>query len=132
MSPFYSHVLFMIAGLLAMTAGVGVARFLRRKRWWLKIHRTAGITGAICLGAGFAAAVVMVSQSGDGQFKVPHAWLGLATVLCTVAAPILGHLQFKIRAKLRQLRLWHRRTGYAALILTMISVLSGLTVAGII
>jgi len=132
MFPFYSHVLFMTAGLLAITAGVGVARFLRRKRWWLKIHRTAGITGAACLGAGFAAAIVMVSQSADGQFKVPHAWFGLATVLCTVAAPILGHLQFKIRTKIQQLRLWHRRTGYTALILTLLSVLSGLAVAGII
>ncbi|HEY5496737.1 MAG TPA: hypothetical protein VIK19_00230 [Syntrophales bacterium] len=132
MSPFYSHVLFMTAGLLAMTAGVSVARFLRRKSWWLKIHRTAGITGAACLSAGFAEAVVMVFQSGDGQFKVPHAWLGLATVLCAVAAPILGHLQFKIRSKIQHLRLWHRRTGYAALILTLLSVLSGLVVAGII
>jgi len=132
MSPFSFHVLFMTAGLLAMTSGVSVARYLRRKRWWLKIHRTAGIIGAVSLGAGFAAAVVMVSQSGDGQFKVPHAWLGLATILCAVAAPILGHLQFKIRSKIQQLRLWHRRTGYAALILTMLSVLSGLFVAGII
>ena len=129
---FYSHVIFMTAGLLAMTAGVGVARFLRQKRWWLKIHRTAGITGAVCLSAGFAAAVIMVSQSGDGQFKVPHAWLGLSTALCAIAAPTLGHLQFKIRTKIQQLRLWHRRTGYAVLILTLSSVLSGLAVAGII
>jgi hypothetical protein len=132
MFPFYSHVFFMTAGLLIMTAGVGVARFLRQKRWWLKIHRPAGITGALCLGAGFAAAVVMVSQSGDGQFKVPHAWLGLATVLGALAAPTLGHLQFKIRSKIQQLRLWHRRTGYAALILTLLSVLSGLVAAGIV
>jgi hypothetical protein len=132
MIPFYSHVLFMTTGFLAMTAGVGIARFLRRKHWWLKIHRVVGITGAVCLSAGVAAAVVMVSQSGDGQFKIPHAWLGLTTVLCALAAPALGHLQFKIRSKMQQLRLWHRRTGYAALLLTMFSVLSGLVVAGII
>jgi hypothetical protein len=132
MSPFSIHVSFMIAGLLTMATGVSVARFLRRKQYWMKIHRTAGITGAICLSAGFAAAVVMVSQSGDGQFKVPHAWLGLTTVLCAVAAPTLGHLQFKIRSKIQHLRLWHRRTGYAALILILLSILSGLVVAGII
>ena len=131
-SAFYVHAFVMTAGLLAMTAGVSVARFLRRKQWWLKIHRTAGIAGAVCLSIGFAAAVVMISQSGDGQFKVPHAWLGLATVLCAVAAPTLGHLQFKIRSKMQQLRLWHRRTGYVALILTLLSALSGLVVAGII
>lgn len=115
-----------------MATGVSIARFLRQKRWWLKIHRTAGITGAACLSAGFAAAVVMVSQSGDGQFDVPHTWLGLATVLCAVAAPTLGHLQFKIRSIIQQLRLWHRRIGYTALILTLFSVFSGLVIAGII
>ncbi|HAJ25786.1 MAG TPA: hypothetical protein DCG53_00810 [Syntrophus sp. (in: bacteria)] len=132
MSTFYIHVFFMTAGLLAMTAGVGIARFLRQKRWWLKIHRAAGITGAVCLSAGVAAAVVMVSLSGDGQFKVPHAWLGLATFLCAITAPTLGHLQFKIRSKIQQFRLWHRRTGFAALLLALMSVLSGLVVAGII
>ncbi len=132
MSPFYIHVFSMTTGLLAMTAGVGVARFLRQKRWWLNIHRTAGITGAVCLSTGFAAAVVMVSQSGGGQFDIPHAWLGLTTVLCAVTAPTLGHLQFKIRSKIQQLRLWHRRTGYAALLLTLLSALSGLVVAGIV
>jgi len=132
MSAFYVHAFFMTAGLLAMTAGVSVARFLRRKQWWLKIHRTAGITVVVCLSAGFAAAIVMVSQSGGGQFKIPHAWLGLVTVLCTVAAPTLGYLQFKIRSKIQQLRLWHRRTGYAALTMTLLSVLSGLVIAGII
>jgi len=132
MYPFYSHVFFMTAGLLIMTAVVGVARFLRRKRWWLKIHRPAGIAAAVCLGAGFAAAAVMISQSGDGHFKVPHAWLGLATFICVLVAPTLGHLQFKIRSKIQQLRLWHRRTGYAALLLALLSALSGLVVAGIV
>lgn len=122
----------MTAGALAITAGIGIAKFLRLKRWWLKIHRAAGITGAVCLSAGFAAAVVMVSQSGDGQFKVPHAWLGLATVLCAIAAPTLGHLQFKIRSKIQQLRLWHRRTGYTVLLLALLSALSGLIAAGIV
>lgn len=132
MYPFYSHVLFMTTGLLAMTAGVGIARFLRQKRWWLKVHRPAGIAGAVCLSAGFAAAVVMVSQSGGGHFQVPHTWLGLVTILCAIAAPTLGHLQFKIRSKIQQLRIWHRRTGYAALTLALLSVLSGLFTAGIL
>jgi hypothetical protein len=132
MSPFYSHVLFVNAGLLAITTGVVIARFLRQKRWWLKIHRPAGIIGAACLSAGFVAAVVMVSQSGGGHFLVPHTWLGLAAVLCAVAAPILGHLQFKIRSIMPQLRRWHRRIGYASLFLAMFSVFSGLVAAGIV
>jgi hypothetical protein len=132
MFSFYSHVFFMTAGLLTITAGIVVARFMRQKRWWLKVHRPAGIVGAVCLSAGVAAAAIMISQSGDGHFKVPHAWLGLATFLCALAAPTLGQLQFKIRSKIQQLRLWHRRTGYAALILTTLSVLSGMVAAGIV
>lgn len=115
-----------------MTAGVVIARFLRQKRWWLKVHRPAGITGAVFVSAGLAAAIVMVSQSGGSHLQVPHTWLGLATVLCAITAPTLGHLQFKIRSKIQQLRLWHRQIGYIALLLVLLSVLSGLFAAGIL
>lgn len=132
MYPFYTHVAFMGTGLLLMAVGIFVARFLRKKHWWLRLHRPAGITGAFCLGAGFAAAVVMVSQGGGGHFTVPHAWLGLAAVLFAVSTPVLGHLQFKIRSQIQQLRRWHRRTGYISLFLGILTFFSGLAVAGYI
>lgn len=118
------------AGLL-MLAGIVTVRFLRRKQWWLKCHRAAGSVGAGCLIIGFIAAMVMVSQSGTGHFAIPHTWMGMATVLFGVATPVMGHLQFKFRSQIRQLRTWHRRSGYMALGLIWLSIGSGLFVSGI-
>jgi hypothetical protein len=132
MSLFYGHVSLMVTGFLLMAAGVGIAMFLRQKRWWLKFHKTIGVTGVACLVAGFATAVAMVSQSGDGQFKAPHAWMGLATLLVAVAAPIVGQLQFKIRSKTQPLRLAHRWAGRVTLAMTFLAALSGLRIAGIL
>jgi uncharacterized membrane protein YhhN len=132
MYPFYTHVAFMGAGLISMAAGIFIVRFLRKKHWWLRFHRFVGIIGVICLGTGLVAAVVMVSQGGDGHFRLPHAWLGLAAVLFAIVTPVLGHLQFKIRSQIQQLRRWHRRTGYTSLLVVILTVLSGLAVAGCI
>jgi len=132
MYPFYIHVAFMGTGLILMAAGVFVVRFLRKKHWWLKFHRSVGITGVMCLGTGVVAAVVMVSQGGSGHFRVPHTWLGMTAVLFAIVTPVLGHLQFKIRSQIQQLRRWHRRIGYTSLLLVMSTVLSGLAVAGYI
>ncbi|MBN2180063.1 MAG: hypothetical protein JW743_11620 [Deltaproteobacteria bacterium] len=120
------------AGLILMAAGIFVVRFLREKHWWLKFHRPAGITGVVCLGIGLVAAVVMVSQGGNGHLQVPHAWLGLAGALLSVSTPVLGHLQFKIRSQIQQLRRWHRRTGYISMFFSILAALSGLVVAGYI
>ena len=132
MALFYGHAFPMGAAFLLMMLGIGTARFLRRQRWWLKFHRSAGIAAAVCLSGGVISAFTMVSQSGGGHFNVPHAWLGLAALCSGITAPIIGHLQFKIRAKIQQLRRWHRALGYGAVLLTALSVLSGLAAAGII
>lgn len=129
---FYSHALLMGTGFLLMTAGVGTARFLRQRRWWLKAHRALGTAGAFCLAAGLAAALGMIARSGGGHFQIPHAWLGLTAVLTGIGAPIVGSLQFRIKARTRQLRRWHRGVGYSAATVTLLSLLSGLAAAGII
>lgn len=132
MTLFYSHAFLMGMGFLLMAAGIVVAGFFRRRRWWLKFHRFVGISAGFCLTAGLAVAVVMVSQSGGGQFKIPHAWLGLLAVISGVITPVIGHLQFQIKMKIRQLHRWHRALGYGALLATCLSIISGLAVIGII
>jgi len=98
---FYSHAFLMGTGFLLMAAGIGTARLLRQRRWWLKAHRAAGAAGATCLAAGFAMAAVMVTQSGGGHFKILHAWLGLTAVLAGIGAAAAGLLQFRIKARIR-------------------------------
>ncbi len=132
MTMFYGHAFLMGAGFLLLAAGVSVAKFQRRRRWWLKAHRIAGSMVTVCLAAGLTAAVVMISQSGGGHFRVPHAWLGITAILAGMTAPVIGVLQFRFRDKILLLRSWHRRTGYTALLLTLLTLLSGLAVAGVI
>ena len=98
----------------------------------MTLHRAAGICAAVLLISGAVAAVVMVDQLEMTHFRHPHTWLGAATVLIGASAPTVGYLQFKIRARTRQLRLLHRRLGYALLVIMPATLLSGLLVAGIL
>mgnify|MGYP002399165393 CR=1 FL=1 len=129
MNPFYVHAAFMGVGVILICVGIYVAHFLRKKSWWLKIHHSTGITGVACLACGLIAAVVMVSQGEGRHLRIPHTWLGMVSIAFAMTTPALGHLQFKIRSHSQQLRGWHRRIGYTALILCMLAILSGVVVS---
>jgi hypothetical protein len=47
MDVFYLHAGAMVLGFLFMSAGVGIARFQRRKRWWLKAHKSVTILSGL-------------------------------------------------------------------------------------
>ena len=132
MNIFYAHAAAMAAGFLLIAAGFVVVRFYRQNRAWLKIHKTAGIIGSLCFLMGLTAAVAMVSQAVEGPMNGPHAWLGMATVFVAVTTPILGQLQFKIRAKIQQLGIMHRWFGRLTLVMVLLTLLSGLRTAGVI
>ncbi len=126
------HVLMMILGALCILAGVSFASLLRSRSWWLKAHRVAGAAGAAGLVAGFTAAFFMIWRMKLEHFDHPHTWAGAVTVFLGVAAPIIGYLQFRLRNRRAQLRLWHRRAGYALLIVMPLALLSGLWAAGLL
>jgi uncharacterized membrane protein YidH (DUF202 family) len=132
MSFFYLHVGAMSAGFLLMVVGAGIAGFQRRQRWWLKAHKTFGITGSFVMLLGLLAAFLMVDQDGNGHTRVPHAGFGLVMILLALITPVLGQLQFKIREKAKQLREKHRWSGRITLIFGLVTILSGLLAAGII
>lgn len=132
MNAFYVHAGGVTAGFLLLAAGFVIVKFCRQKRWWLKYHRTAGYAGAFCFLGGLAAAVVMVSQSGEEHLKLPHAWLGISTITLIVATPVIGQMQFRIRARIQQLRRMHRWFGRATLAMALLTLLSGLRTAGVI
>ena len=129
---FYVHVILMITGFLLMIVGAGTAMLMRRKRWWLKVHKITGFTGASLMLIAFAAGIVMVSQWDTGHFRILHAWIGIGTILLVILAPTLGMLQFKIKNMTGQLREKHRIAGRATVIMAFITILTGLWVAGIV
>jgi len=132
MPLFYLHAGAMGAGFLFMATGAGIARFDRQQRWWLKAHKTFGMTGSFVMLLGLVAAFLMVDQNDSGHIRVPHAWGGLAMIFLAFTTPVLGQLQFKIREKAKQLREKHRWSGRITLIVGLITILSGLLAAGII
>lgn len=128
---FFLHVGFAGTGALLITLGISVALWMRRKRWWLTLHRTGGVLGsmAIFLGCGMAASMVSVS-SGE-HFRHAHTWAGGITALGTIAVTILGYLQFQVRKRL-DIRDMHRWSGRVTFVLALASVFSGLRVIGIL
>lgn len=122
----------MSMGFLLLAAGAGIARFQRRQRWWLKAHKTCGLTGLFIMLLGLVAAFLMVDQDGSGHIRVPHAWVGLTVIVFASVTPVLGQLQFKIRERAKQLREKHRWSGRITLVVGLAAILSGLRVAGII
>ena len=128
----YFHAGFMITGLSLMTAGVTVARFMRKKPWWLRCHRALGACGALSVVGGFATALYMVALSGEEHFAVLHAYVGAVVILSATATPVLGHLQFVLKERRAEIRKAHRWAGAMTLILLSLNILSGLVLAGII
>jgi hypothetical protein len=126
------HAGFMITGLVLMTAGIAVARFMRGKTWWLRSHRALEICAVLSLALGFMVAVTMVAESGEEHFDVLHAWVGAAVILGAAGTSILGQLQFVLKGRRAEIRKAHRRAGAVVLVLLCLNILSGLVLAGVI
>jgi len=122
----------MITGLSLMTAGVTVARLMRKKTWWLRCHRALGACGSLSIVGGFATALYMVADFGGPHFEVLHAWVGSLVVLSATAAPVLGQLQFVLKERRAEIRKVHRWAGATTLILISLNMISGLVLAGVI
>jgi len=132
MDPFLIHVLLMGSGFGLMTAAGIISRFLKRKRWWLKVHRALGIAAAAVLIPGAVAAYFVVEESSGVHLQVPHTWLGASTLALSWTAPVLGLLAFRIRAQAARLRIAHSWTGRLAIVVALVTVLTGLFLAGIL
>ena len=119
----------MLAGVLSMTAGISIA-MIRRKGWWLRVHRWFGSIGVMGLLLGLVAALYMVARETGQHFAVPHAWLGIVTVLTVVGTYAIGVTQLKIKSP--HMRPLHRWAGRASFMLLVLNILSGLFLVGVL
>lgn len=124
----FLHAGFMILGFLSMVTGACAAMFMRRKVWWLKFHKGAGFCGAICVFSGFVAAVSMIALSEGEHFRIIHHYFGLITAAFAFLTPLLGMLQFKVRDRAARIRTTHRWSGRVTLLLSLVTVVSGLLI----
>jgi hypothetical protein len=129
---FYGHAGFMGTAFLLMAAGAAVARFAKRQRGWLNRHRFLGLCGAASALIGLTFAVVMITRTGGAHLGSPHTYLGAATLLMIIVAPSLGFAQFRYRKMAAPIRMGHRWSGRATLIMMLITLMTGLSLAGIL
>lgn len=132
MNFFYFHVGFMLTATGLLLAGISVAMFLRRKRWWLKAHRRTVLTGAATMAVGFLSAILLVTTSGQPHFGHPHTWLGGVTLTGIVLTPALGFSQFRFPAHVQTIRRVHRWSGRLTIIMALVTIIFGLMFTGIL
>ncbi|HPL62517.1 MAG TPA: hypothetical protein PK587_02015 [Syntrophales bacterium] len=127
---FLFHAGLMILSFFCAAAAIAVVLFLRRKRWWLGVHRFLGFTAGGLAAAGFVAAWWMVSSGhGGGHFHVPHAQIGLLTSLLIMTTPLTGMMQLRVRRLTPVLRRIHVILGRISILLMAVTVLMGLLTA---
>jgi hypothetical protein len=126
------HAVLMSLGLLLMATGVTIARFMKKKKWWLKAHRLLGSAGAASSVIGIIFAFYMVGSSGGIHFRVTHTFLGALTAIFIISMPILGVLLLKIKKKRNIIRNVHRWSGRITLVLMLFTIIGGLLLVGII
>lgn len=127
------HIVTMSSSFAAMTVGMLVSRFMRKKRWWLKVHRILGIVGTIIGVIGVGTAVFMIWTYSGAHLRVIHSYFGLITIIVIIASPFMGHGILKIKKEYKPLfRKIHRWLGRVALLLMLITIILGLFQAGIL
>jgi hypothetical protein len=129
---FQSHVVLMAAGAVMVAAAIFIAITQRRKQWWLRFHRGAGISGAVLILTGAAAAIAAITIAAGEHLQSPHTWLGALTIIVAVATPLIGFMQFKIRRRAESLRFFHRIGGRILTGAVLITILLGLRAVGIL
>ncbi|MDD5712572.1 MAG: cytochrome b561 domain-containing protein [Smithellaceae bacterium] len=128
-----THAGLMITAFLLASATVIVARYQRKRRWWLKIHRQSGALAAIIALPGLIAAITYVAISEQPQFDTFHAYWGVGTIATLALTPFLGWLQFTVGKTMREkIRTVHRWIGRLALLLLITGIVTGLIYAGAI
>ncbi len=109
----------MTAGLVLVAWGIAYALFFRRKRWWMKAHKSAGYGGTGVLLIGVLTAIIALSLSGEGHMGTPHAFIGSAGIALVILTPSLGALQIKNR-RLKSLHRWSGRITGAVILVNVI------------
>lgn len=124
--PYWPYHAFLVStGFILMAAGMLTARNKKGRRWWLKAHKTAGLSGASLAVIGILMAAYLVSTYLEMIFvKETHAYLGIGAALFVIITPIAGFMQF--RRKDMRIRQAHKWLGRIALILMLGNVIAGL------
>jgi hypothetical protein len=124
------HAGLMILTVCLLVAGAFIARFMKKKPWWLRTHRAIAITGVIVFLIAITAIALQITLTERPHLRVPHSWVGLVALVFVLLAPALGLLQFKIKNMAVKLRLFHRWSGRTTICLMILNIVLGLLLVG--
>jgi hypothetical protein len=122
------HALLMTTGFVLLVLAIVVSTGLRKQKWWLRAHRSLGILGAIFAILGLIVGLYMVSTWMTPHFRVPHALLGITTIILAMIQPVLGFMQ----PKSKKIRPVHRWLGRIVVVMMFFSIIAGMSQAGVI
>lgn len=128
MGLLYTHAGFMCIGFLFLLTGFIIVCFMKRKSWWLKIHRLCGILGGSCAVLGLCAVTLDIVLAGGQHFRIPHSYIGAVVVILVAAAPFLGFMQFRSRQHVKAIKGLHIWSGRIALLLMFINIVLGISI----
>lgn len=125
-----AHLSLMSIAALCLASGVGMAMFGRKKKNWLRMHKTLNASGLILALTGAVMAFANIVSSNGHHLAGPHPWTGLtAVILCGITLH-LGRHSFKAKNKAAARGL-HRWSGRVSFILMLAALTMGLQMIGI-
>ena len=137
MNFMYIHLGLMISVfLISLTAGF-IAKFLRKKNWWLKTHKLLNQIKTVLAIFGFIIAILMVNNYGLNHFSTIHGLIGLFVFILILFQSTAGFIvtnkslnNSKILQKgniLKILRVIHKNSGLIIILLILINLSIGLS-----
>jgi hypothetical protein len=120
------HAALMLSGFILMGIGIAIARYLKKKKWRMKVHKIVTVLGVSLGMAGLVIGIMMVEQTIGVHFRILHDIIGTISVITFIITPVLGYLMFKIKGKGKQIRMAHIWIGrFDIFILVTISIILG-------
>ncbi len=104
-----------------------IARYMKKRRWWMRVHRLLEITGVVLCVAGIIAVEYILFSILGNHFRIIHSYIGFVAILLLILAPIVGQLILKgKKERKRFFRVFHRWLGRIALLTTLAAIIYGL------
>jgi steroid 5-alpha reductase family enzyme len=132
MALFYSHAVLAGLGLALMLCGALVARYMKKKRWWVKTHRAMVMSGVCAVIVAIILMAIQITLTERAHFRIAHSYIGAGVALIAMATLTMGYLQLKRFSRAAALKVVHRFSGRLTLLLMFVNLLIGLKVVGII
>jgi hypothetical protein len=126
------HALLQTLGFISIFSAVLMVQFGRKIPGWYRSHKRLAHSGSVLVVAAFAIAAYMVELSGGPHIRVPHALLGIITILLLFLTLLFGIAKERIRPPKLYLRTVHLSLGLVTVLFLILAILFGLMTAGVI